>query len=61
LTKTITGFRYMVNKPGIGATVRDVGRITYGDVEQTIVLWEAGEHDFALDEAIEPTFCAALA
>jgi hypothetical protein len=59
-TKTIVGFRYMVNEPGVGVTIRDVGRITYGDFEQTIVLWEAGEHDLALD-SIEPTFCAALA
>jgi hypothetical protein len=60
-TKTITGFRYMVNEPGAGVTIRDVGRITYGDLEQTIVLWQAGKHDLALDAAFEPTFCAALA
>ena len=60
-TKTIVGFRYMVNEPGFGVTVRDVGRITYGDLEQTIVLWQAGEHDLALASSIEPTFCAALA
>jgi hypothetical protein len=61
LTKTITGFRYMVNEPGVGVTIRDVGRITYGDLEQTIVVWQAGEHDLALDAAFKPTFCAALA
>jgi hypothetical protein len=60
-TKTITGFRYMVNEPGVGVTIRDVGRITYGDLEQTLVLWQAGKHDLALDAAFEPTFCAALA
>jgi hypothetical protein len=60
-TKTIVGFRYMVNEPGVGVTIRDVGRITYSDLEQTIVLWQAGEHDLALDAAFEPTFCAALA
>jgi hypothetical protein len=59
--KTITGFRYLVNEPGTGVTVRDVGRITYGDLAQTIVLWEAGYHDLALDAQIEPAFCAALA
>jgi hypothetical protein len=59
--KTITGFRYLVNESGIGVSIRDVGRITYGDLEQTIVLWQAGEHDLALDAAFEPTFCAALA
>jgi hypothetical protein len=25
------------------------------------VLWQAGEHELALDEAVEPTFCSALA
>jgi hypothetical protein len=60
-TKTITGFRYMVNEPGVGVTVRDVGRITYGDLEQTIILWQAGEHQLALETAFEPTFCGALA
>ena len=58
--KTITGFRYMVNVPGTGVTIRDVGRILYGDLEQTIVLWEAGEHDLALDEQFWGTFCGAL-
>jgi hypothetical protein len=60
-TKTVVGHRYMVTEPGLGVTVRDVGRIVYGDLEQTIVLWQAGKHDLALDAAIEPTFCAALA
>jgi hypothetical protein len=60
-TKTIVGFRYLVDEPGVGATVRDVGRIVYGDFEQTIVLWEAGEHDLALDSSFEPTFCPLLA
>jgi hypothetical protein len=59
-TKTIVGFRYMVDEPGVGVTIRDVGRIVYGDFEQTILLWQAGEHDLALDSSIEPTFCAAL-
>jgi hypothetical protein len=60
-TKTIVGYRYLVNDPGVGATIRDVGRIAYGDFEQTIILWQAGEHDLALDSEIGPTFCAALA
>jgi hypothetical protein len=59
--KTITGFRYLVNEPGMGVTIRDVGRIEYGDLEQTLVEWQAGEHDLALDAAFEPTFCGALA
>ena len=33
-TKTIVGFRYMINEPGSGATMRDVGRISYAEVEQ---------------------------
>ena len=48
-------------RTGAGVTVRDVGRITYGDLEQTIVLWEAGHHDLALDAQIEASFCGALA
>jgi hypothetical protein len=60
-TKSIVGFRYLVNEPGVGVTIRDVGRISYADLEQTIVLWQAGEHELALDEAVEPTFCSALA
>ena len=59
--KTIVGFRYMVNEPGTGATIRDVGRISFADLEQTIVSFQAGRHDLALDEALWPTFCAALA
>ena len=59
--KTITGYRYLVNEPGSGVTVRDVGRITYGDLAQTIVLWEAGHHDLAFDAQIEEAFCGALA
>jgi hypothetical protein len=60
-SKTISGFRYMVNEPGTGATIRDVGRIVYGDLEQTLLLLEAGEHDLALEEQLDATFCAALA
>lgn len=59
-TKTVVGFRYLVDEPGEGAIIRDVGRITYGDFEQTVVLWEAGEHDLALEADFDPTFCAAL-
>ena len=59
--KTITGYRYFVNEPGAGVILRDVGRITYGDLEQTIVLWEAGHHDLALDAQIKAATCGALA
>jgi hypothetical protein len=60
-TKTITGFRYLVNEPGTGVVIRDVGRIVYGDLDQSIVLWQAGEHNLALDDQFEAVFCAALA
>jgi hypothetical protein len=59
--KSISGFRYLVNEAGAGVTVQEVGRITYGDLEQTIVLWQAGKHDLAYDADINPTFCALLA
>lgn len=58
--KTVTGFRYLVNVPGVGVTIRDVGRITYGDLEQTIVQAESGHHDLAYDAAFQDTFCGAL-
>jgi hypothetical protein len=60
-TKTITGFRYMVNEPGSGVTVADVGRIVYGDFEQTLLLSEAGRHDAVTDQAISDALCAAVA
>jgi hypothetical protein len=59
-TKTIVGFRYLVNQPGAGVVIRDVGRIIYGDFEQTILLWEAGKHDAETDEQVGAAFCAAL-
>ena len=58
--KTVTGFRYLVNVPGVGLTIRDVGRITYGDLEQTIVLAESGHHDLAYDADFQDIFCGAL-
>ena len=33
-TKTITGFRYLVDELGTGVTIRDVGRIVYGDLDE---------------------------
>ena len=59
-TKTIVGHRYMVNEPGSGVTIRDVGRISYAEVEQLHVTFQAGKHDLALDEALWGTFCGAL-
>jgi hypothetical protein len=60
-TKTITGFRYIVDEPGTGVTIRDVGRIVYGDLEQTVLLWEAGQHDLVFDRQLDGVFCGALA
>ncbi len=59
-TKTIVGFRYLVYEPGAGVTISDVGRIVYGDFEQTILLWEAGKHDAETDEQVGAALCAAL-
>ncbi|HEX8938798.1 MAG TPA: hypothetical protein VF763_01435 [Candidatus Limnocylindrales bacterium] len=60
-TKTTMGFRYMVTEPGTGVTIRDVGRIVYGDLEQTVELWAAGKHDLVYDSQFDGVFCAALA
>ncbi|HEX8939817.1 MAG TPA: hypothetical protein VF763_06600 [Candidatus Limnocylindrales bacterium] len=59
-SKTITGFRYMVTEPGTGVTIRDVGRIVYGDLEQTVELWAAGKHDLVYESQFDGVFCAAL-
>src|SRR4051794_17265923 len=58
---TIVGFRYMVNEPSVGATIREVGRITYAQAEELLISFQAGKHDLALDEDLGPVFCAALA
>ena len=58
-TKSISGFRYLINDPGAGVIFQDVGRIVYGDLEQTIVLWQAGQHE-AVDVDFD-TFCDFLA
>jgi len=60
-TKSISGFRYLINDPGVGVRYADVGRIVYGDLLQTIVLWQAGVHDFAYEEELGPAFCGLLA
>lgn len=59
-TRTITGFRYMVNEPGSGVTVQEVGRIVYAPDQQT-VLAIAGQHDLIDDSAVEPALCALVA
>jgi hypothetical protein len=58
--KSISGYRYFVNEPGLGVTIRDVGRISYADLEQTIVLWKAGKHDVEYDANLQGLFCGAL-
>ena len=58
--KSISGYRYFVNVPGEGVVLRDVGRIQYGDLEQTILLWQAGKHDIEYDANLEPLFCGLL-
>lgn len=60
VTVTIRGFRYLVNEPGSGVTVQEVGRIVYDDLDETTVATMAGRHDLADPSMIEPTFCAAL-
>jgi hypothetical protein len=60
-TRTVTGFRYLVNEPGKGAVIRDVGRIVYDNLEESSWRDLAGRHDLADGMLIEPTFCGALA
>lgn len=59
--RTVTGFRYMVNQPGAGVTIKDAGRIVYEDLNESTWRDLAGRHDFADGALIEPTLCAALA
>jgi len=59
-TRTITGFRYMVNERGSGVTLQEVGRIVYAPDQQT-VLAIAGQHDLIDDSAVEPALCALVA
>ena len=59
--RTVTGFRYMVNEPGPGVTIKDAGRIVYEDLNESTWRDLAGRHDFADGALIGPTLCAALA
>ena len=56
----IRGFRYLVNEPGSGVTIQEVGRIAYDDLDETTVITMAGQHDLADPSLIGPTFCSAL-
>lgn len=58
---TIRGFRYLVNVPGSGVTVQEVGRITYADGELEVALAQAGQHDLPAGSLVEPGLCSALA
>ena len=59
--RTVTGFRYMVNEPRVGVTIKDAGRIVYDDLNESTWRDLAGRHDFADGALIGPTLCAALA
>ena len=59
--RTVTGFRYLVNEPGEGVTIKDAGRIVYEDLNESTWRDLAGRHDFADGSLIAPTLCAALA
>jgi hypothetical protein len=60
-TVTVVGHRYLVNEPGSGVTVQEVGRIVYADPSEETVLTMAGQHDLAQAARIEPVFCGRLA
>lgn len=59
-TKTISGFRYLINEPGSGVVVQEVGRIIYADLEQTLAIWQAGKHDLVYEQDFA-VFCDLLA
>jgi hypothetical protein len=60
-TVTIVGFRYLVNEPGSGVIVQEVGRIVYAEPSEETILAMAGQHDLADEARITPVFCGALA
>jgi hypothetical protein len=60
VTVSIRGFRYLVNEPGNGVTITEVGKIVYDDLDETTAIFQAGQHDLADPALIEPTFCDAL-
>lgn len=57
----MTGFRYLVNEPGEGVAIRDVGRIVYDNLDESSWRDLAGQHDLADAMLIGPTFCGAIA
>jgi hypothetical protein len=58
--RTVTGFRYIVNQPGSGAVVREVGRVVYDDLDETSWSFLAGQHDWVDGALIEPGICDLL-
>jgi hypothetical protein len=59
-TRTVTGFRYIVNQPGSGAVIREVGRVVYDQLDETTWSFLAGHHDWVDNALIEPGICAEL-
>jgi hypothetical protein len=59
--RTVTGFRYIVNEPGSGVVIQEVGRIVYDNLDESSWHDLAGKHDFADTSLVEPGLCAAIA
>ncbi len=59
--RTVTGFRYIVNQPGSGITIQEVGRVVYDNLDETSWSFLAGQHDWVDQALIEPGICDALA
>ncbi len=60
ITVAIRGFRYIVNQPGRGVVVQEVGRIVYGEPTEETILAMAGQHDVADGSQVESVLCQAL-
>ena len=60
ITVAIRGFRYLVNEPGRGVIVQEVGRIVYGEPTEETILAMAGRHDAADGSEVESVLCQAL-
>jgi hypothetical protein len=60
ITVAIRGFRYLVNEPGRGVIVQEVGRIVYAEPTEETILAMAGQHDAAVGSEVESVLCVAL-
>ena len=58
--RTVTGFRYIINQPGSGAVIKEVGRVTYDNLDETSWSFLAGQHDWVDQALIEPGICDLL-